>query len=206
MYLLLDRSGSMSRLADEVVSSLNAFVEAQRALPGEAWLTLVQFDSVNPHEVMMAQVPLDQVPAICREQFQPRGATPLFDATVGLVRLVENQIEERTAQGLPPAQILFVTLTDGRENCSRHATHSDVAEAVAAGTAAGWTFLHLCTDPATARWARSTGVREVSTFANTPAGMKAAFDDLGRQVVYYRQKSDNVILETPSDPEDAPAA
>jgi len=201
MYLLLDRSGSMSRLADEVVTSLNAFVASQRALPGEAWLTLVQFDSVNAQDVMMAQVPLDQVPVIRREQFQPRGSTPLFDATLGLVHLVENQIEERAAQGLPPAQILFVTLTDGRENCSQRATHTDVAAAVAAGTAAGWTFMHLCTDPATARWARSTGVREVSTFANTPSGMKAAFDDLGRQVVYYRQKFNTVSRNSPSDPE-----
>ena len=201
MYLLLDRSGSMMRLADEVVTSLNAFVASQRQLPGEAWLTLVQFDSVNAHEVVLAEVQLDQVPTFRREEFVPRGSTPLFDATMGLVRLVEHQTEERAARGLPPANVLFITLTDGGENCSRHATHTDVAEAVAAGTAAGWTFMHLCTDPATARWARSTGIREVSTFANTPAGMKAAFDDLGRQVVFYRQKFDKVNLNTPSNPE-----
>lgn len=48
IYFLLDRSGSMEPMADDVVGGFNGFVAAQQAEGRDAVMTLVQFDSQAP--------------------------------------------------------------------------------------------------------------------------------------------------------------
>jgi hypothetical protein len=57
---VLDRSGSMNAMKVEAIGGINAFLESQRKLPGEARLTLVLFD----HEYIVAHdgVPIKEVP------------------------------------------------------------------------------------------------------------------------------------------------
>jgi len=62
--ILLDRSGSMELLRDDIIGGFNAFVAQQRAVPGEATLTLVQFDSQQPYEVLHRFAPLAEVPLL----------------------------------------------------------------------------------------------------------------------------------------------
>ncbi len=44
---ILDRSGSMEPMQEPAVSAFNAFVKAQLDVPGDARLTLVQFDDAK---------------------------------------------------------------------------------------------------------------------------------------------------------------
>ena len=50
IWFLLDRSGSMSHLASDVIGGFNQFVTDQANKPGKASLTAVQFDGVDPFE------------------------------------------------------------------------------------------------------------------------------------------------------------
>ncbi len=50
--VILDRTGSMQSIRDDVIGGFNAFLQEQQALPGKATLTLVQFDSQAPYEVL----------------------------------------------------------------------------------------------------------------------------------------------------------
>ncbi len=50
--VILDRTGSMQSIRDDVIGGFNAFLQEQQALPGKATLTLVQFDSQDPYEVL----------------------------------------------------------------------------------------------------------------------------------------------------------
>src|SRR4051812_31279763 len=52
IYFLLDRSGSMQSMATDVIGGFNAFLASQQADGPDALLTLVQFDSEDPHEVL----------------------------------------------------------------------------------------------------------------------------------------------------------
>ena len=47
--ILLDRTGSMDSIRDDIIGGFNAFLEEQKKEPGAATLTLVQFDSQNPY-------------------------------------------------------------------------------------------------------------------------------------------------------------
>ena len=54
--VVLDRSGSMTTIARDVISGLNEFVRKQQDVEGEAWFTLVQFD--DEYEVVHFRAPI----------------------------------------------------------------------------------------------------------------------------------------------------
>ena len=64
--VILDRTGSMEAIRDDTIGGYNAFLESQRQEPGTATMTLVQFDSGDPYEVIHQFTPLDNVPQLTR--------------------------------------------------------------------------------------------------------------------------------------------
>jgi len=47
--VILDRTGSMAGIRQDVIGGFNAFLHKQQALPDTASFTLVQFDSQDPY-------------------------------------------------------------------------------------------------------------------------------------------------------------
>merc|ERR1712137_83355 len=75
--VVVDRSGSMRSMRDELVSGLNVFMTEQRKL-GSCRVSVIQFDSEI--ETVLNDVPIESVQAFGDEHFIPRGATALLDA------------------------------------------------------------------------------------------------------------------------------
>ena len=98
---LIDRSGSMSGLRSDAVGGFNGFVAEQQGKPGECALTLVQFDSNNPYEVIHDAVPIGKVPELTPEQYTPRGMTPLLDALGRLIEAVDGRLKSLTLKANP---------------------------------------------------------------------------------------------------------
>src|SRR6476469_2718645 len=61
MHFLLARSGSMASMAPDVIGGFNSFLHNQQAMPGRSRMTLVQFDSNDPFEVLTDGFELAQV-------------------------------------------------------------------------------------------------------------------------------------------------
>lgn len=117
MTILLDRTGSMRIVQKETISGFNEFLEQQQHQPGEATMTLVQFDSENPYEVLYDFVPLISVGMLNGEIYRPRAMTPLMYAVGrGIDELGKKLTSMREEDR--PEKILFVILTDGEENAS----------------------------------------------------------------------------------------
>ena len=74
--IILDRTGSMESIRDDTIGGFNAFLDQQKAEPGSATLTLVQFDSQDPYEVIHRFRPLSDVPHLTRGPFVPRASSP----------------------------------------------------------------------------------------------------------------------------------
>jgi hypothetical protein len=68
--LVVDRSGSMQERREDAQGGVNAFIQQQVKEPGEATLTLVQFDA--EYEVVHSGVPIESVPEY---ELVPRGMT-----------------------------------------------------------------------------------------------------------------------------------
>jgi len=142
IYFLLDRSGSMQSIADDVIGGFNAFVkEQQRESSDSAGLdmTMVQFDSKNPQEVLYSARDIGDVPLLCTDTFRPRAATPLFDAIGSIISMAE----EAEVPQSDKKQIVIVTFSDGMENSSREHSKESVFSRIETKQKEGWTFVFL---------------------------------------------------------------
>jgi hypothetical protein len=152
--LVVDRSGSMQEIRSDAEGGVNAFIEKQAEEPGEALLTLVQFDT--EYDFVHKGVPIDRVP---KYELLPRGGTALLDAVGRAI----NETGERLAK-MPeqdrPGLVIFVITTDGEENSSREFTKSQVKEMIEKQqTKYNWHFTFLGADQDAFAEAGGLGIR-----------------------------------------------
>lgn len=143
IHILLDRSGSMAAIAPDVIGGFNTFLRDQQANGADARITLVQFDSGNAQEVILAGAPIMEAAPLNSKIFQPRGGTPLLDATGRLIERARMEAELRATNALPKEDIVFVSITDGEENQSREYTLERVRQMIKECEADNWTFVFL---------------------------------------------------------------
>ena len=140
LYVMLDRSGSMATMADDVIGGFNRLLADQKADGADAIVTLVQFDGNEPQEIIADAVPISEMVDLDHNTFVPRGSTPLLDATGMLLGRASSRVSARRAAGLADEEILIVSITDGHENSSSEYSLATINQSVAAHQEAGWTF------------------------------------------------------------------
>lgn len=111
--LVIDCSGSMEEIRSDAEGGVNAFIRQQAQQPGEALLTLVQFD--DEHEFVHRGIPIKQAPAYT---LVPRGSTALLDAVGRAINETGERLAKMAEQERP-GLVIFVIVTDGEENASR---------------------------------------------------------------------------------------
>lgn len=125
--VVLDRSGSMASVRDDTIGGFNSFLEEQKAVPGSARLSLVQFD--DKYEVVYEGRDIQDAPDLSARTFVPRGSTALLDA----IGRTMNAVGARLA-ALPererPEKVLLVVMTDGEENASHEFTGSRIFDMI----------------------------------------------------------------------------
>ena len=186
LVVVLDRSGSMEAIRDDALGGFNAFVESQRAVPGDARLTLVLFD--HTYDVVHDAVPLESVPALKRKTYVPRGTTALLDA---MGRAIDDAGRRLAATPEPerPGKVIVAVLTDGMENASRRYTRAQVFDRVTHQRERyGWDFVFLAANQDAIATGTDLGMLadDAVGFAATPMGMRSAFDTMSA-AVYARR-------------------
>ena len=116
--VILDRTGSMESIRDDTIGGFNAFLKEQQQQAGTATLTLVQFDTQDPYEVIHQFTAIQTVSELTRKTYVPRASTPLLDAIGRGINDLEQRLAEMEASQ-KPARVVFVIITDGQENSSR---------------------------------------------------------------------------------------
>lgn len=130
---ILDRSGSMASIWDEVVGGYKHFVE-ERQKEGDVKFTLVAFD--NEYEVIHDKKPISEVSSnLGDNNISPRGSTALLDA-VG--KAINSLGKTKKA--------MVVIFTDGLENASHEFKKSQIKELIDKKQKAGWGFVFMGAD------------------------------------------------------------
>lgn len=143
--VILDRTGSMQDIRDDVIGGFNAFLAEQQSASATATFTLVQFDSQDPYEVLHSVKSIREVTPLTAEQYVPRASTPLYDAMGRGILDLESQVA-KLPEVNRPARIIFVVVTDGAENASQEFDRAAITKLVDAKKAAGWDFVFLSAD------------------------------------------------------------
>lgn len=122
--VLLDRSHSMTKIQAVAESGLNEFVDAQKAGPGEALFSYIQFD--HDYTPVLTAVPIKEVPRLA---LTPRGNTALYDALGRAIKETGERLAKMD-EAARPGLVMFVILTDGEENASREFDQDSVRKLV----------------------------------------------------------------------------
>ena len=124
IILLIDRSGSMSGIKEDMEGGIQSFIANQLKEKGECTLTAAQFD--NEYEIIYNRVTLKDIKKI---SIAPRGSTALIDSMYRLIDEVDADLSS-IPESERPERVLFVTITDGYENASRKYTNEQLAELI----------------------------------------------------------------------------
>lgn len=180
--ILLDRSGSMASIADDTIGGFNKFLQSQKDAPGEAVLSLHQFD--HEYLTVIDAKDIKSAKKLDHESYVPRGNTALLDAVGRSVvstgeRLAKMDEKDR------PGKVVFVIITDGQENSSKEYTLAKVKEMIKHQRENyKWEFVFLGADQDA--FLAGTGLGVVG--ANT---MKFAKNSIGTQA-FYAATADNL--------------
>lgn len=188
IYVLLDRSGSMSSIAGDVIGGYNTFIREQKKQGSDVRVTLVQFDSQDRQEIIAAGVPIDELLELTHDTFVPRGGTPLLDATGLLITRARLNEDLRDQNSLPKEDIVFVTVTDGEENQSTEFSLQRIKRMIQECEAKGWTFVFLSAAIDAYGDASRMGMKggNIQAFSASADGADLAFTSLSANVSKLR--------------------
>ena len=142
--LLLDRTGSMASIQSDVVGGVNEFIKEQKKINGDVLFSLIQFDSIDPNEVIYNAIPVETVEEFIN--YIPRSATPLFDAVGTTIANTGNRLSKMKEEDRP-SKIVIVVFTDGYENASKEYNKKKIKEMVKHQTSVyNWQFIFLGAD------------------------------------------------------------
>ena len=197
--VILDRTGSMESIRDDTIGGFNAFLREQKAQEGKATLTLVQFDSQDPYEVVHRFKPVGEVPGLNRKTYVPRASTPLLDALGRGINDLEKGLGGLKAKERPE-KVIFAVVTDGQENASREFTKKQVVKMIKEKTEKDkWQFVFLSADLGAIEEAGEVGFQASMSmaFIKDAAGTKNAWGSLSRRTSDFRdgQKADMAFEE-----------
>lgn len=184
--IVLDRSGSMDIIKDDTIGGFNAFLKAQQEVPGEATITLVQFDDL--YETVYQAANLKQANPLDSQTFVPRGTTALLDAVGRAINDTGARLSAM-AEADRPEKVIFVILTDGHENASKEFTLQRINEMIQHQQGQyRWEFVFLGANQDAIATAAQMGIaaQAALTFTANTQGTQHVYSSLSRSVTSYR--------------------
>jgi len=185
---VLDETGSMNRIRHDTIGGFNSFLREQKAVPGEATVSLRMFSSFSGDKKVRSIYDgraIANAPELTAASYRPRGMTPLLDAVGVTIKEVELRLEKSGEKPL----VIFVVMTDGLENDSREYDAKTIKRMVETKVDHfGWKFVFLGANMDA--WAVGTGMgmqdMGTQTFEATPLGVKKAYSMTTSQVTNLR--------------------
>lgn len=147
---ILDASGSMHGLTDDVIGGFNSFLKEQNSLKDQAYLTTVLFN--NHINTIYQSKDINSINPMSRRTYKATGSTSLFDAIGSSVL----SLTERTKT----KKIMVIIMTDGYENSSRLFSRTKIKRIIDMKTEEGWEFIFAGANIDVDKVSDSIGIRK----------------------------------------------
>ncbi len=150
--MVVDRSGSMSALEEDVRGGFNSFLDdaAKMEESSHVRVTAVLFD--DRYEVLASAVPPAEVPRLTDQNYTARGMTALLDAIGRTINDFEASTKVHHGD-----KVMLVVQTDGAENSSREFTSGQIMSMLREREGRGWTTVYNGAGPQAWGQGRSLG-------------------------------------------------
>ena len=185
MVFILDKSGSMAGLEDDTIGGFNSMIEKQRAIPGEAIVTTILFDSTISR--LHDGVNIRNIEPMTSKDYTAGGCTALLDAvgtTISTVHTRQKKMEEK------PDHTVFVIITDGAENSSREYSYQEVQKMIRNRRKnSGWEFIFLGANIDAIETAGSLGIHKdrAANYHADKKGTAVNFEAVGSVLCTLRE-------------------
>jgi hypothetical protein len=185
--VVLDRSGSMFKLQDEVISAFNFFLDEQKKVEGDATFTLIQFD--HQYEVIFEALNINEVVNLNQDTYVPRGITALLDAVGTAITSTGKRLAAMNERDRP-SKVIFLIQTDGLENASKEFTAETVKKMISEQQDKySWEFVFLGANIDAVSTATHLGIKErnAMTYFCSPGGTQDAFLSVSSNMASFRR-------------------
>ena len=183
VVLVVDRSGSMANIREDMEGGINELLKAQREVSGRAVVSVYRFDDVvETVEEMKA------IGEVGRFVLEPRGSTALFDSAgfaIDRTGFLLSEMEE----GARPGKVIVVMVTDGMENSSKRVTREGLLKRITRQRETyHWEFIYMGANQDAIAVGASIGVDEKfsMSYAATPGQVRSMNSKLSAQVRHMR--------------------
>ena len=186
IVIVLDRSGSMASIKKDIEGGFKTFLDKQKTLAGEAFITLYQFDT--QYEKVYEAKNIQEINEI---KIVPRGGTALIDA-LGRAIAETGERFNKTLESERAESVIVLVLSDGEENSSREFTMEKLKESVKHQESIyNWKFIFLGCNFDAIKAGAGYGLSRGSTlnFVATAAGIDASFNAVGNATSFYRSST-----------------
>ena len=186
IVLVLDRSGSMGTIKNDVIGGLNTFFDEQKKVKGKATVTIAQFD--DQYEITFDGVDINTIPKFDDTTFVPRGLTALLDGIGKTINNIYGRIKS-TAKKNRPEQVVFVIMTDGGENASKEFTREAIFKMIREMEAKDkWQFIFLGANQDAIDTGGSLGISSNMSvnYAATSDGTTKSYSMMSQKIANYR--------------------
>lgn len=184
LLFIIDRSGSMSMIKEDMEGGINGVLEEQKKLPGEVTVDVAYFDNVVNYDEKFLSLDSASI------EIKPRGMTALHDAIVSSTTEFGDALSQLPEEDRP-GTVLVVIVTDGHENASKEAKISDVKNIITQQQDVyGWEFLFLGANQDAMETGDSFGLRKGAsmTYAATRGGTMDASNFIGATITSARTR------------------
>ena len=170
--IILDRSGSMSRIREAAVDGFNETLagikKAQEKFADtqDHFVTLVTFCNCETKHVF-DKVPVAEARPLTMEDYQPCCGTPLYDAMGFTLTAMRRHVKE-----IEDSVVVVTVITDGMENSSREYSGRVIKELVERLRGEGWTFTYMGANQDAVEVASSLSIRNSRNFAYSHEGTR----------------------------------
>ena len=179
LTLVVDESGSMDHLRDDVIGSINGLV----AEHSEKDLTVSLFtfnNTVNARKTFTSASGFEQ---LTRANYKPQGMTALNDAIGWAVENTGTHLAQ-LQESHRPSKVLVAVMTDGLENNSKDYGVTKVREMVERHTSTyNWEFLFLGANIDAQATSKSYGMAQSVQFEATRGGVRNAYLSVSEALV-----------------------
>lgn len=186
LVVILDRSGSMQRLAEDTIGGFNSLIENQRKLEGKCTVTTVLFD--NKVEILYQGKDIKEVPTLTSKEYFARGSTALLDA-IGITINETNSKISSMKEEEKPSKVLVAITTDGLENSSNEYSYSSIKSLIEEKKKKlGWDFIFLGANIDAIGEANKFGIERdmAMNIKATKVGQRHAFESINKAAYHAR--------------------
>ena len=196
--IVLDASGSMYSIRNEaiagVVETIQTIRTAQKDNANQEHLfSLVVFNGRSIATVY-DRMPIDKVPDLDANDYQPTDNTPLYDAMGNAITNLQRYINDDD-------NVLVTVLTDGYENSSVEWNHQRVFQLVEDLKNKNWLFTYIGANQDALKVAKGMGIDHSMNYMSDAEGTKAMFrkERFSRKAFYGKLSAGKRFFEAKSE-------